>query len=205
MNRGAAKSAIYQDNRDRLVFLEILGKESIAAGIQIHGICLMDNHYHFLVHTPATGLGIAMKMIGSRYTQWYNARHNRDGALFRGRYRAIGIEVDSYLLHVSRYIHLNPVDAEIVARPEEYSWSSYRAYIGKSKKPEWLHTSVILEMLSADRSNQSYQEFVGMGNDQKTSEFFQRQRPGINLGDKAFYGALKERNRGLTPIGKRNS
>lgn len=186
MNRGAAKAAIFHDHRDRLVFLEIVGKETVAVGIEVHGVCLMDNHFHLLIRTPKPRLAQAMKMIGGRYTQWYNARRDRDGSLFKGRYQAIAVEADAHLLQVSRYIHLNPVEAGIVDKPEDYSWSSYCSYIGTTHKPDWLHTRFIKEMLSHEAAHQSYRDFVDAGNDKAIIGFYQRQRPGNLLGSRKF-------------------
>src|SRR5690606_31578713 len=81
------------------------------------------------------------------YTQRYNRKMKIDGALFRGRYKAQLIEEDNYLLVVSRYIHLNPVKARITVNPADYQWSSYSSYLNKQKKPDWLTTGIILNLL----------------------------------------------------------
>ena len=86
-----------------------------------------------------------MQHINGAYTSYFNVKRKRSGHLFQGRYKAIVIEADEYVQELSRYIHLNPVRANMVARPEEYRWSSYLDYIGVRKRPDWLETSCILD------------------------------------------------------------
>jgi putative transposase len=95
----------------------------------------MDNHYHLLLSTPEGNLNRVMRHINGVYTQRYNRLEKTDGPLFRGRYKAILVDADAYLLCVSRYIHLNPVAAGIVKKAHQYRWSSYCAYIGKVVPP----------------------------------------------------------------------
>ncbi len=85
-----------------------------------------------------------MRHINGAYTTRFNVKHKRKGHLFQGRYKAILVDADAYLTELSRYIHLNPVRAGMVDMPEKYSWSSYRYYIGKKKKPDWLFVDSIL-------------------------------------------------------------
>ena len=93
--------------------------------VETHAYCLMDNHYHLLLRTPQGNLSRAMRHLNGVYTQRYNRIQKTDGPLYRGRYKAILIDVDAYLLNVSRYIHRNPIEACIVRRAERYPWSSY--------------------------------------------------------------------------------
>ena len=90
----------------------------------------MDNHYHLLIETPLANLNQLMQNINTSYTVFINRKYRRSGHLFQGRYKAIVIDKDNYLLSLSRYIHLNPVRANIVDSPEQYRWSSYREYVG---------------------------------------------------------------------------
>jgi len=129
MNRGAGRRRTFFARRDFLRFLDLLGDASAVFNLEVHAYCLMGNHYHLLVRTPDGGLGRAMRHLNGVYTQYINRRRERDGSLFRGRYRAILVDSGSYLLQVSRYIHLNPVDAGIVERPESYPYTSYGFYV----------------------------------------------------------------------------
>ncbi len=90
---------------------------------------MMSNHYHLLLETPAANLSEIMRHINGAYTTYYNVKRKRAGHLFQGRYKAILVEADSYAKELSRYIHLNPVRVGMVAKPEEYEWSSYRCFI----------------------------------------------------------------------------
>ena len=96
--------------------------------VETHAYCLMDNHYHLLLHTLEGNLSRAMRHINGNYTKKFNRIQQSDGPLFRGRYKAILIEQDAYLLQLSRYIHLNPVVAGSVTSAKEYPWSSYCYY-----------------------------------------------------------------------------
>jgi putative transposase len=114
MNRGASRQKIFHNFNDFQLFLDLLSETSVRYQIQIHTYCLMSNHYHLLIHTPYANLGKAMRHLDGLYTVRHNRSFGKDGPLFRGRYKAILIEADNYLLHLSRYIHLNPVEAKIV-------------------------------------------------------------------------------------------
>ena len=138
MNRGAGKKNIFLNTNDRVGFLNILNEAVFQHEIEIHAFCLMDNHYHLLVKTPQANLSSAMRHINCIYTQRFNRCHNTDGALFRGRYKAIVIQEDSYILNVSRYIHLNPVEAKLVEHPKNFEFSSYKFYIEKCDGCNWL-------------------------------------------------------------------
>jgi len=157
MNRGAQRQAIYADDTDREKFVELLGELGERFGLEVHAWCLMGNHYHVMVRTAEVGLSRAMRHLNGVYTQYFNRRHRRDGPLFRGRYKAVLVEADVYWSHLSRYVHRNPLEAGLINVLSEYRWSSYRAYIGKASKPQWLHTQRVLEQF-CDRT--TYQRFV---------------------------------------------
>jgi hypothetical protein len=122
----------------------------------------MSNHYHLLLETPEGNLSQIMRHINGAYTTYFNVKRKRVGHLFQGRYKAILVEADEYAAQLSRYIHLNPVRAGMVARPEEHPWSSYRCYIGQNRGPEWLKTDFILGYFGEDNSkaHKRYREFA---------------------------------------------
>ena len=97
----------------RIVFLNLLSEIHRRYRVEIHCYCLMDNHYHLLIRTPLANLSRAMRHLDGIYTQRFNRQTRTDGPLFRGRYKSILVECDNYLLQLSRYIHLNPVQAKI--------------------------------------------------------------------------------------------
>src|SRR2546428_2097688 len=120
MNRGTARQATFLDEEDYGLFLNTLGEAFDLWGTEIFAYCLMKNHYHLCLRTPKGNLSRVMRHVDGLYTQRFNRAHDRDGPLFRGRYRAILVDADEYLATVVRYIHLNPVEARVVKLPEEY-------------------------------------------------------------------------------------
>ena len=111
MNRGAGRRKIFNDRADREIFLETLGEACHQFCIEVHAYCLMGNHYHLLLKTPQANLSRAMRHINGVYTQRYNRSNKTDGSLFRGRYQAILVDSDAYLLH------LNPKSDRMVDSP----------------------------------------------------------------------------------------
>ncbi len=144
-SRGNTRSRIFKDNSDRLKFLYYLNETSKKFGIIIHSYCLMNNHYHLFIETPHPNLIKAMHKINNSYTKYYNKRHERSGHLFAGRYKSILVEEERYAVHLSAYIHLNPVRKNMVERPEDYIWSSYRYFLFDMDKPNFLEKEVILK------------------------------------------------------------
>ena len=110
---------------DFKIFLQILESEAEKKACRIHAYCLMNNHFHLLVETGDIGIGFFMKSLAERYAMFYNRRYGYKGHVFEGRYVSCLVKTDGYFLQTSRYIHLNPVKAKIVDRPEQYRWSSY--------------------------------------------------------------------------------
>ena len=134
-SRGNELRDVFLSQRDRDKFLSYLESAVERYHAVIHVYCLMDNHYHLLLETPAGNLSQIMHHINGAYTTYFNTKRFRSGHLFQGRYKAILVDADEYEKELSRYIHLNPVRAGIVGRPEEYEWSSYRYYTVKRKAP----------------------------------------------------------------------
>ncbi len=186
MNRGAGRREIFTSNGERRFFLELLADLRQMFGVETHAYCLMGNHYHLLLHTPRANLQRAMRHLNGVYTQRLNFTSRTDGPLFRGRYKAILVDADAYLLNVSRYIHLNPVVAEIVSDPASYRWSSFPAYIGEETPPDWLSMEATLNMTGHGASRSEYRSFVEMGLDQETATFYGKTKPGSILGGDDF-------------------
>lgn len=165
--RGNERKEVFKSQRDRERFLEYLESAVKRYGAVIHAFCLMSNHYHLLLETSTGNLSQIMQHINGAYTNYFNAKRKRSGHLFQGRYKAILIEADEYATELTRYIHLNPVRAGMVERPEEYPWSSYCDYIGERKSHEWLKTGLILgyfgrEAAGAERKYRKFvEEFIG--------------------------------------------
>src|SRR5574341_498952 len=127
--RGNNRQPIYRDDLDRRRYLEKLSYYCQDKNVDVLAYCLMPNHVHLLLETPQGNLSKMMQAFQTSYTVYFNKRHRRTGHVFEQRYKAYLIDKDSYLLEVSRYIHMNPVMARIVERPGDHPWSSYRAYL----------------------------------------------------------------------------
>jgi REP element-mobilizing transposase RayT len=134
MNRGRRSEKFFSDAQDYLMFTELLKETSDMWHIRIAAYCLMPNHDHMLVQTPEANISRSMCHLNGVYTQRYNRCHQCAGQLFRGRYKSILIDSDSYLLQAVRYIHRNSLRAGWVKRIDGYKWSSHKGYTSLSKK-----------------------------------------------------------------------
>jgi REP element-mobilizing transposase RayT len=163
VSRGNAQASIYRDEHDRLQFFECLDEALSAYAARCHAYCLMGNHYHLLVETSCPNLSLTMRQINGVYGQRYNRRHRRTGHVFQGRFSATLVDRDAYLLEVCRYIVLNPLRASLVKRPEDWPWSSHRAYLDLVTPPPFLCTSWILSVFDESggtRARSSYARFI---------------------------------------------
>lgn len=147
--RGNARQDVFVSYEDRNRFLLFMQEGVERYGHRVLAYCLMTNHIHLAIQVADIPLSRIMQNLTFRYTKWLNWRLNRVGHIFQGRYKAILIDVDSYFLELVAYIHLNPVRAGMVAKPEDYEWSSHRAYCGVEKIP-WLNQDYLLSLFSAD-------------------------------------------------------
>jgi REP element-mobilizing transposase RayT len=164
-SRGDRQEAIYEGDADRQQWLEILSKICERYNWRVHAYCLMDNHYHILLATADGNLSKGMRQLNGVYTQYFNRQHNRVGHVFQGRYKAILVEKDSYLLELSRYVVLNPVRAGMIKNLDEWPWSSYPVTIGKLQPPDWLDVDWLLSQfgLQRNRARGRYIDFVREG------------------------------------------
>ena len=200
MNRGRRREAIFSDQADYLRFLDLLRQASAMWTVRIAGFCLMPNHYHLLVQTPLANLARFMRHVDGVYTQRFNRAHNSDGPLFRGRYKAILVEADTYLLSLLKYIHSNPLSAGIVSRLDRYPWSSHKGYLSSSSKWSWLRTEFVRYMLCQEKAGQpaAYRDFMaGPESDELVDLFSQVKIPSI-LGSDAFTDWVKAKFRDLS-------
>lgn len=163
--RGDRSELIFLDELDRLAWLCIIERVCMRFNFVVHAFCQMGNHYHLLVETVDGNLGQGMRQVNSVYAQCFNRRHGMVGHLFQGRYHAILVQKETYLLEVARYLVLNPVRASITQSPAEWPWSSYNYMLGNKEAPEWLETDWLLSQFSDTRSKAvpAYVEFVMKG------------------------------------------
>lgn len=162
--RGVLKSPIVRDDHDRIRWFDYLKEAVRRFGLELYAFALLDNHFHLFLSTPRPNLGEAMQYLNGSYAAYFNARHERKGHLFENRYRAILIDSRGHYTEVSRYVHLNPVRAGIVERPEEYAWSSYPGYHSGRMPLSWLnYKRVLAEFGDGAIARQRYRKFVAAG------------------------------------------
>jgi len=164
-SRGDRQEPIFDDDRDRTAFLNLLGDVVSRFRWRCHAYCLMGNHYHLMIETPEGNLTKGMRQLNGVFTQWSNRRHQRSGHLFQGRYKAILVDRGTYFLELARYIVLNPVRASMVKHPRYWPWSSYGAMTTKFPALPWLTTDVLLAEFGRSQTlaRRKYQEFVEDG------------------------------------------
>lgn len=190
-SRGNAREPIFLSDLDRQQFLSLLGTCIDRFNWVCHAYCLMDNHYHLLIETPDANLQEGMRQLNGIYTQKFNRLHARVGHVFQGRYKAILVERDSYLLELCRYIVLNPVRAKMVQEAGQFSWSSYQATAGQIACPKWLETDWLLSQLSVRKTTarKKYAQFVTQGKLQESP--WKKLKGQVLLGDDIFVEFLR--------------
>mgnify|MGYP000468063423 FL=1 len=190
-SRGDGREDIFIDDSDRQIFLAVLQQVYERFNWQCYSYCLMSNHYHLLINTPEGNLSQGMRQLNGVYTQRFNRSHNRVGHVFQGRYKAILVQKDSYLLELSRYIVLNPVRAGMVRFAKDWPWSSYRSTAGISTCPPWLHADWLLAAF-AKRKNKAVEQycvFVAEGKNQPSP--WKQLKNQIYLGDDDFVDEMQ--------------
>ena len=191
-SRGNAREKIFLDDEDRSDFLATLGETVKRFGWICHAYCMMSNHYHLLLETPAPNLSRGMQLLNGVYTQRFNRHHKRYGHVLQGRFKSILVEKESHLLELARYIVLNPVRAKMVRSARDWPWSSYRATSGQVEVPQFLEVDWILAQFDTrrDRAVQAYRLFVRQG---RGVDVWDKLRAGSLLGSDSFVERMRPR------------
>ena len=163
-SRAPNKTPLLRSDEDCFFFMKYLKRAKDLYPVDFLGYSLMTTHYHLQIKTYEEPLALILHHLNTLYACYFNRRYRRAGHVFQGRFRSIPVETDSYLLTLSRYIHLNAVKAGMVDKPEDHRWSSYRDYIGGSASG-WVSTELVLDTLSANKNEQRerYRTFVEDG------------------------------------------
>ena len=197
-SRGNERRAIFKDDQDRSVFLEKLQSSLAIYGVRLHCYVLMGNHFHLVVETPKANLSQFMMHFNVSYTAFYNRRHRRVGHLYQGRFKAILVEADSYLLELSRYVHLNPVRVGAMGHKESrgrlkylerYRWSSLDGYLRYGKKRHWVVYDEVLSYVRGSRRR--YAQFVEEGLRRGYSTPWEELKGQVILGQEGFWERVK--------------
>jgi putative transposase len=191
-SRGDRRGSIYLEDDDRDDWLAVLGTVCGRFNWVVHAYCQMTNHYHLLVETVDGNLSNGMRQLNGQYTQRFNRRHKLVGHLFQGRYKAILVQKEAYLLELSRYVILNPIRAGMVEQLKDWQWSSYLAMIGVTKREEWLDGDWLLRQFGKHRKEAiyRYQQFISEGNGIPSP--LDDVRHQLLLGDDAFVNQYHE-------------
>ena len=190
-SRGNGRADIYLDERDRESFLQILGDVCRRMRWVCYAYCLMTNHYHLVIETPDANLARGMRQLNGVYTQCFNRHHGHTGHVLQGRYKAILVDRDAYLLELVWYVVLNPVRAGMVKSPQQWRWSSYAAMMGEVRAPEWLVTKKLLCQFgrTTAQARERYARFVHEA--QTPSSLWSNLRNQMYLGDERFVAQMQ--------------
>ena len=183
---GDGREDIFRDDTDRREWLSVLSFVVERFGWRLYAYCLMDNHYHLTVETPKADLSKGMRQLNGIYTQRFNRRHGRVGHFFQGRFKAILVDKQSYLLELSRYVVLNPVRAKSMRDPARHRFSSYRATAGLEAAPPFLDAQGLLAHFaeSLPSARRRYAAFVKEGI--RASAPWERLQGQVLLGGEGF-------------------
>ena len=193
-SRGDRREAIYATREDRLYFNEVVEEVVQRFAWRIHAWCQMTNHYHLLVETPQANLSEGMRQLNGGYANGFNRKHGRVGHVFQGRYKAILVQRDPYLVELARYIVLNPVRAGMVDTAEQWRWSSFRQTAGMDEADAWLSSDAVLSHFAATRRDavRRYRAFVAAG--AQGASPWDSLRNGVFLGDEQFVSTHLDRH-----------
>lgn len=192
--RGVDRQPIYVDDKDHLRrwrYLQI-------AVVRFRWIIIchvgMPNHDHLVILVPEDTMAEGMQFVNGEYAKWVNWRHDRVGHLLQGRYKLLLVEGESYLFELCSYVHLNPVRAGLVERPEDYRWSTYSGYIDASQALPWVNYDILLRQLSSDpiRARQKYRELVERDIARKPPAPWKQIRSGFFLGSDSWVERTKQ-------------
>jgi REP element-mobilizing transposase RayT len=192
-SRGLEQRAIVRDDADRRKWLELLDSVAMRRRWRVFAWALMTNHFHLFLETPDGDLSEGMHDLNSGYASTFNRRHGRCGPLFQSRFKAILVEREAHDWELTRYIHLNPVRAGMEERPEEYPWSSCRAYFDSRRAPEWLAWEHVLirHGRTLRVARRAYRQYLEDGMESTSGSPFVRVVASTMLGSPGFVARMR--------------
>ncbi|MGK5075238.1 transposase [Janthinobacterium sp. ZB1P44] len=193
--RGDRRGAIYLDDTNHLAWQEVLALVCERHHFVVHSFCQINNHYHLLVETVEANLSQGMRQLNGLYTQHFNRHHKLVGHVLQGRYKAILVQKENYLLKLARYIVLNPVRAHMVASPDDWYWSSHHYVLDDALPPCWLTRDWLLNQFGTTRDEAvpAYCRFIAAGMGEASP--LARTCHQILLGDDTFISAHQQSQR----------
>ncbi|MFH1283399.1 MAG: transposase [bacterium] len=203
-SRGIDRNNIFNKDKDRQYFIQLLKDGADYFRVEVITYCLMSNHFHFLLRTEEANLSRFMQRLNGTYTQYFNYKYNRVGPLMQGRYKAILVGSDEYYLALSRYIHLNPIKIKNIEKKSKvekekilnsYIWSSYLGIIEPSYRSTHFKVEEVLEQLGGDSKpvRKEYQEYVEAGLNREVESPLKEVKYQLVIGPDKFVEEIKEK------------
>lgn len=187
-NRGLDSAQIFPSERYYQAFLNALAETCARCNVVVHAFCLLRDQYHLAVRTPEANLSRFMRQVDGLYTQHFQQLRRTSGSLFAGRYKAVVVEADRYLLPVSRYLHALAGESRLRSWP----WSSYGFYTGNGKPPPWFSCDEVLRQLDIGSGRRSaYAKYMKAGVDESLAHFYRRANLPSVLGGHSFHQRVR--------------
>jgi REP element-mobilizing transposase RayT len=194
MARGNNRADIFLDDADRRLFLDLLKRSVERFELELFCFCLMGNHYHLFLRTPQANLSRAMHWLNASYASRFKFRHGYSGHVFQGRYKSVLVTADSHWLHLSMYIHLNPVRAGLADDPAQHEWSSFRDYTRSKPRYRWLSAGRVLRLYGkgeAERRRRYRRACLTLSG--KPPDFWEKFRSDVVLGSREVLEELAKK------------
>ena len=188
-NIGLDNQRIFPSSRYFEAFIAGLEETCFRLNVEVHAYCLLKNQYNLLIKTPEANLSRFMRQIDGLYTQHYQRLKKTEGSLFKGRYKAVLVQPENYLLSLTLYVHLGVKKTEL----NTWQWSSYPAYVNKAKAPVWLIREYVLAQIDATSTKRvaRFAEYTAAGVDEKMAHFYGKKNLSSILGDEKFKSRAK--------------
>lgn len=190
-NHGADGQRVFPSAKYYDVFLEGLAETCSRLNVEILAYCLLRDQYHLVIKTPEANLSRFMRQVDGLYTQNYQRMKNSDGSLFKGRYKAVLVQEDKYLLPLTRFVHLKVKASDLAS----YPYSSYGYFTRKAQPPEWFNRDATLRQLKGPASKRAvnYRKYVKDGVDEEMQHFYGKKNLSSIMGDEKFRNAAKKK------------